>query len=259
MRPSADSLPRIRRYLIAGLACCLLVTVEWGWRGGTLPPARAVVHETAAAAAQLVRTGQGHIPMPAGDLSAHACDLLVMPEGHPWSLMAFWFSGSREAAPDVQIASAYLVRGSDSWSPAHYAVGRQIEIRWHDGRIERSTPEPFDGLECNHLDYYRYLRGETSRPATSLVDSRPFVALNNLAHVSSRIISPFPASLISGVRDEKEQKDYLNVTGMNTACDSFLAHGIWPSTQGWNHPGSEITTPADLSRFEATVRMMATS
>ena len=125
MRPSADSLPRIRRYLIAGLACCLLVTVEWGWRGGTLPPARAVVHETAAAAAQLVRTGQGHIPMPEGDLSAHACDLLVMPEGHPWSLMAFWFSGSREAAPDVQIASAYLVRGSDSWSPAHYAVGRQ--------------------------------------------------------------------------------------------------------------------------------------
>ena len=125
MRPSADSLPRIRRYLIAGLACCVLMTVELGWRGGTLPPARAVVHETAAAASQLVRTGQGHIPMPEGDLSAHACDLLVMPEGHPWSLMAFWFSGSREAAPDIQIASAHLARGSDSWSPARYAVGRQ--------------------------------------------------------------------------------------------------------------------------------------
>ncbi len=63
--------------------------------------------------------------MTPGDLSAHACDLLVMPEGHPWSLMAFWFSGSREAAPDVQIASAHLVRGSDSWSPARYAVDRQ--------------------------------------------------------------------------------------------------------------------------------------
>jgi hypothetical protein len=63
--------------------------------------------------------------MPPGDLSAHAGDLLVMPEGHPWSLMAFWFSGSREAAPDVQIASAHLVRDSESWSPARYALGRQ--------------------------------------------------------------------------------------------------------------------------------------
>ena len=123
--------------------------------------------------------------------------------------------------------------------------------------IERSTPEPFDGLECNHLDYYRYLRGETSRPATSLVDSRPFVALNDLAHISSRIIAPIPAHLVSDARDEKEQKDYLNVTGMNAAFDTFLAQGIWPGAHGWNHPGSECTTPADLSRFEATIRSMA--
>jgi hypothetical protein len=46
--------------------------------------------------------------MPEGAASAHACNLLVMPEGHPWSLMAFRFAGSREAAPDVQIASAHL-------------------------------------------------------------------------------------------------------------------------------------------------------
>ena len=125
MRPSADSLPRIRRSLIAGLACCALVAAELGWRDDPLPPAQALVQAAAATPSQLVRTGQGHIPMPPGDPSAHAADLLVMPEGHPWSLMAFWFSGSREAAPDVQIASAHLVRGSDSWSPARYAVGRQ--------------------------------------------------------------------------------------------------------------------------------------
>ena len=126
MRPSADKLPRIRRYLIAGAACCVVLAIEMGWRGDPLPPAQAVWHETVATApSQLVRTGQGHIPAPEGAQSAHACDLLVMPEGHPWSLMAFWFSGSREAAPDIQIASAYLPRGSDSWSPASYAVGRQ--------------------------------------------------------------------------------------------------------------------------------------
>lgn len=138
----------------------------------------------------------------------------------------------------------------------HYTVGRQIEIRWNDGRIERSTLEPFDGLECNHLDYYRYLRGETLRPATSLVDSRPFVALNDLAHISSRIIAPIPSSLVTGVRDAKEQKDYLEVAGMNAACDAFLALGVWPGAHGWNHPGGVITTPADLPCFESTVRAM---
>ncbi len=138
-----------------------------------------------------------------------------------------------------------------------YSVGHHIEIRWRDGRVERTAPEPFDGLECNHLDYYRYLRGETTRPATSLVDSRPFVALNDLAHVSSGRIVPFPAALVSGIRDEKEQKDYFNVAGMNTAFEAFLAHGTWPGTHGWNHPGGEVTTLADLPRFEATVRAIA--
>jgi predicted dehydrogenase len=139
----------------------------------------------------------------------------------------------------------------------HYAVGRHIEIHWRDGRVERSTPEPFDGLECNHLDYYRYLRGESTRPATSLVDSRPFVAINDLAHISSGLIAPIPSALVTGVREEKEQKDYINVAGMNTALDAFLANGTWPSSNGWGHPGGTVTTPADLPRFEATVRAMA--
>ena len=139
----------------------------------------------------------------------------------------------------------------------HYAVGRHIEIRWRDGRVERSVPEPFDGLERNHLDYYRYLRNETTRPATSLIDSRPFVALNDLAHISSGCIAPIPAALVTGVRDEKEQKNYINVAGMNTAFDAFLASGTWPSTNGWGHPGHEVTTLADLPRFEATVHALA--
>ncbi len=139
----------------------------------------------------------------------------------------------------------------------HYSVGHHIELRWRDGRVERTTPAPFDGLECNHLDYYRYLRGETSRPATTLVDSRPFVALNDLAHISSGQIATIPGALVSGVRDEKEQKDYINVAGMNASLDSFLAHGRWPGAQGWNHPGGTVTTLADLPRFEATVRAMA--
>ena len=138
-----------------------------------------------------------------------------------------------------------------------YTVGRHIEIRWNDGRIEKSLLEAFDPLEENHLEYFRYLRGEIPRPATTLADSRPFVALNDLAHISSGRISPIPADKISGMRDEKEQKDYLHVVDMMTAHENFLVRGIWPSATGWGREPGEVVTTADLPRFHDVVRAMA--
>lgn len=138
-----------------------------------------------------------------------------------------------------------------------YSVGRQIEIRWNDGRVEKSVPEAFDPLVENHLDYYRYLRGEIPRPATTLVDSRPFVALNDLAHVSSGIISPIPPALVSGVREEKEQKDYLNVASMAATHENFLVKGVWPGASGWERNPGEVVTLTDLTRFHEIVRAMA--
>ena len=177
----------------------------------------------------------------------------------------FFVEADTTASVNMRFALSHACAGAASHNEVvicdhavlHYAVGRAIEIRWRDGRVERSMPDPFDGLECNHLDYYRYLRSETTRPATTLIDSRPFVAINDLAHISSGRIAPIPANLVTGVRDEKEQKDYINVAGMNTAVDTFLAAGTWPSANGWGHPGGEVTTPDDLPRFEATVRAMA--
>ena len=138
-----------------------------------------------------------------------------------------------------------------------YAVGRQIEIRWNDGRVENIALEPFDPLVENHLDYFRYLRGESSRPATTLADSRPFVALNDLAHVSSGHIATIPAALVRDIRDEKEQKDYLDVAGMISAHENFLVRGLWPSANGWGRAPGEVTTTADLPRFHDIVRAMA--
>ena len=40
----------------------------------------------------------------------------------------------------------------------------------------------------NHLDYYRYLRGETDRPSITLEDCRSFVHLNGLTYISSQTI-----------------------------------------------------------------------
>lgn len=138
-----------------------------------------------------------------------------------------------------------------------YAVGGQIEVSWKDGRTERISSAPFDGLEENHLEYCRYLRGEVPRPATTLEDSRPFVVLNDLAHVSSGRIHPVPAHLVSHERDEKEQKDYVSVAGLAKVVGTFLCRGIWPSYAGWRRDNGEVVTPGDLSQFHGTVRAMA--
>lgn len=138
-----------------------------------------------------------------------------------------------------------------------YAVGSHAEIRWNDGHVDRTPLEPFDPLLENHQEYFRYLRGESSRPATALVDSRPFVALNDLAHVSSRQITPIPARLVTVTRDDKDQKDYLQVADLRDAQEQFLVRGLWPGTAGWGREPGEVVTPADLPRFHDTVRAMA--
>lgn len=71
-----------------------------------------------------VTGAKGHIPMPQGAMAAHASALLVMPDNHPDALMAFWFAGDRESAPNVQIASASFNRASQSWSEARFVVNR---------------------------------------------------------------------------------------------------------------------------------------
>jgi len=138
-----------------------------------------------------------------------------------------------------------------------YVVGGQIVVAWKDGRTERISSGPFDGLEENHLEYGRYLRGEAQRPATTLSDSRPFVVLNDLAHVSSGRILPIPARLVSHSREEKEQLDYITVAGLAKVVGDFLSRGIWPGYAGWRRDNGEVVTPADLGRFRATVLAMA--
>ena len=77
-----------------------------------------------AANADWVTGAKGHIPMPQGAMAAHASALLAMPDKHPDALMAFWFAGDRESAPNVQIASASFNRASQSWSEARFVVNR---------------------------------------------------------------------------------------------------------------------------------------
>ena len=138
-----------------------------------------------------------------------------------------------------------------------YTVGGAIDIRWLDGRTETYQLEPYDPLMENHLHFFRYLRGEISRPATTLAESRPLVTLNDLAYISSGRITPIPASKIAAVRDEKEQKDYISVTDMKPVFDNFLVRGLWPGPTVWGREPGEVVTPADLARLHDIVRAMA--
>lgn len=84
----------------------------WSAMAGTGPDSRLIVKE------------QGRIPMPVNTAAAHASTLLTMPAGHPSALLAFWFAGSRESGPDVQIAASHFDRASQQWSAARFVVSR---------------------------------------------------------------------------------------------------------------------------------------
>jgi len=176
----------------------------------------------------------------------------------------FFVDAETQSGATIRFAVTHACAGASSHcetilcekAELSYIVGSHAEVRWHDGRVERIDIGQFDGVYENHLAYQRYLLGETTRPATGLVDSRPFVILNDLAHVSSGQITSFPADRLTDLRDEKEQKDYINVAGMSGAIERFLRQGEWPGPNGWNRSTGEKVTPADLARFHQTVDAM---
>ena len=70
-------------------------------------------------------TASGHIPMPANTPAAHASTLLAMPATSAASVLAFWFAGQRESAPDVQIAFSWFDRATAQWTPARFVVNKE--------------------------------------------------------------------------------------------------------------------------------------
>jgi predicted dehydrogenase len=176
----------------------------------------------------------------------------------------FFVEADSTAGVTMRFALSHACSGASSQAEVvicenatlRYIVGQQAEIRWCNGFVEKIPLEPFDGIEGNHLEYYRYLRGESPRTATTLADTRPFVALNDLAHVSSGHIQPVAPGRVSLERDEKEQKDYLDVSGLTAAQEAFTLHGVWPGASGWGRETGAVTTEADLPRFHETVRAM---
>lgn len=92
---------------------------------------------TPSALPKLVSQGAGMIPMPADTPAAHASTLLALPATSPASVMAFWFAGSRESGPDVQIAMSHFDRARQAWSPARFVVQRDASWQRTDYAVRR--------------------------------------------------------------------------------------------------------------------------
>ena len=114
--------------LLGALAICAALTgLDTGLRAAPPAAAQAVWPHAAdvpVSATRLIPQSRGHLPMPANTPSAHAASLLAMPKNHRCALMAFWFAGQRESAPDVQIAQSCFERASQQWLPARFVVNR---------------------------------------------------------------------------------------------------------------------------------------
>lgn len=99
--------------------------------------------------APLALQASGHIPMPPGVPAAHASSLVTMPSASSYSVLAFWFAGSRESAPDVAIAASAFDRSSQSWGKARMVVNRD-ELGQLLGFGVRRLGNPVAWLDSDH-------------------------------------------------------------------------------------------------------------
>ncbi|HZO86754.1 MAG TPA: Gfo/Idh/MocA family oxidoreductase [Chthonomonadaceae bacterium] len=167
---------------------------------------------------------------------------------------------------EVQVAATHAVAGPhEQWERVEceqaaitYITRRGYRIDWKDGRQEAGPADNRDLLLENVRDYFRYLRGEASRPLTRLIDSRPFVGFYDLLFVAAGSIATVPETSIQRTPVPSEPGEYVAVEDIRAACEDFLATGRFPSQQGmaWGQTGGQATE-AQIPQLWAVVEKIA--
>jgi len=103
--------------VVACIAILAIIAVAEGVRWSRSAPHDArpeAVQTVAPPPVTLTEVSRAIIPMPKGVPSAHASALAQLPHGE---LIAFWWAGSRESGPDVQVYASRWSNGrwSDNW------------------------------------------------------------------------------------------------------------------------------------------------
>jgi predicted neuraminidase len=107
-------------------ACVIAEVLRYPFQAPTPPslllaPVPVQARVRGAAPPQLALASNAEIPAPAGAPSAHASALVAGKRGD--DLLAFWWAGTRESAPDVAIYSAHWAGGR--WSEARRILTRE--------------------------------------------------------------------------------------------------------------------------------------
>lgn len=144
----------------------------------------------------------------------------------------------------------------------HYVTGKGYKIINNDGAvIEQGDTEKGVLLEENFATYFDYVRKEAPRPMTRLIDSRPFVHLNNLAYIAAGSVVNVSddyvrRSTVEGKSGKIEK--YLEIDGVRQTCETFTETGVFPTGQGcaWARSGASIATPDDLGQLPQIARNM---
>jgi predicted dehydrogenase len=123
-----------------------------------------------------------------------------------------------------------------------YRIGSDHEVVWRDGRVERTPLPPFDAVAENQLAYLRHLRGETARPATTLEDSRAFVALNALAFLSAGRAIEWPSERVRWSA-RADGRVFADVPGVERVLEAFCVDGAWPDE--WLGLGAGAPPPVE--------------
>ena len=138
-----------------------------------------------------------------------------------------------------------------------YLTGDHYEIRYKDGSSESQTT-PAVSLRENLATHLAYLRGDgLPHPITRLVDSQPFVHLNDLAYIASGQISTVPAQYWHTAQSSEEPGELVGIQDIASIAERFFSTGEFPSEQRvpWAHTGGTATRQ-DLPRLLSIVQHM---
>ncbi|HEY3290243.1 MAG TPA: Gfo/Idh/MocA family oxidoreductase [Anaerolineae bacterium] len=142
-----------------------------------------------------------------------------------------------------------------------YRTFDRYTIDWKDGSTESHTIPPVS-LTDNLRTYLDFLVDPLppNRPATRLVDSVPFVDLNNLAYVSAGQIQTIPPNERTTARIADKTSLITSINNIDRVFARFLHEGLFPSAQNltWGIKSMPVTLN-EMPRLHEVVTNMKSS
>jgi predicted dehydrogenase len=139
-----------------------------------------------------------------------------------------------------------------------YKTFDSYTIEWGNGNTETHRI-PSVSLADNLEAHLAYLSGEHSvaHPSTRLIDSKPFVTLNDLVYLAASAIHQIPPKYTGILQTPDRTSEFCGIISIDQIFDMFLRDGKFPSDQlvPWSQHGGSATI-LDLPQLGETVREM---